>query len=185
MNKIGEAAKSSGIGMTMLGVTCIILGMLCMLMPAIAGVSVAVVVGVLVVAAGFVRMFWAFKAGGIGKGILVFLIGVLTVLGGVMLLANPLLTTGLLTILLAVYFVVDGIFEIAAGAGLRSQGGSGWLIFGGIVSILLGIMIWRQFPLSGLWAIGVLFGIKLFFIGLIMLTGGSALRAVGKQVEGA
>jgi uncharacterized membrane protein HdeD (DUF308 family) len=52
------------------------------------------------------------------------------------------------------------------------------MIFGGIVSILLGFMIWGQFPLSGPYALGILLGIKLFFVGLIMVTGGSTLRAL-------
>jgi uncharacterized membrane protein HdeD (DUF308 family) len=54
---------------------------------------------------------------------------------------------------------------------LKPGTGWGWLLFGGIVSILLGIIIWRQFPLSGVFAIGILFGIKLFFNGLLMVTG--------------
>ena len=42
-------------------------------------------------------------------------------------------------------------------------------------------MIWRQFPLSGLWAVGILLGIKLFFIGLIMVTAGLAVRSLAKK----
>ena len=59
-----------------------------------------------------------------------------------------------------------------------------WQLFGphrGIVSIWLGIIIWGQFPLSGVWAIGILLGIKLFFVGLIMLKGGSAVRSMAKE----
>jgi uncharacterized membrane protein HdeD (DUF308 family) len=55
------------------------------------------------------------------------------------------------------------------------------MLFGGIVSILLGIMMWRQFPLAGAWAIGILLGIKLFFVGLIMVTTGSTLRSLAKD----
>jgi len=44
-----------------------------------------------------------------------------------------------------------------------------------------GIMIWGQFPLSGVWAIGILLGIKLVFVGLIMLMGGSAVRSMAKR----
>ena len=47
-----------------------------------------------------------------------------------------------------------------------------------MVSILFGMIIWGLFPLSGLWAIDILLGIKLFFVGLIMVTGGSAVRAM-------
>jgi uncharacterized membrane protein HdeD (DUF308 family) len=49
----------------------------------------------------------------------------------------------------AFYFLLDGISEIGGWVRLRPQAGSGWLLFGGIVSIWLGIMIWGQFPLSG------------------------------------
>lgn len=56
--------------------------------------------------------------------------------------------------------------------------GSGWLVFGGIVSIILGVLIWAQYPLSGAWAMGILLGIKLFFVGLAMLAGGSAVRSL-------
>jgi uncharacterized membrane protein HdeD (DUF308 family) len=178
MSKVLDNVKSGGTRMTVLGVVAMILGVLCMLMPGITGLSVMTMVGVLVLLAGFVRMFWAFKAGTFGKGLLVFILGGLTVLAGIALLANPLLAAGVMTILLAIYFVADGIAEIAAGIGR-----SGWLVFAGIVSILLGIMLWRQFPLGGVLAIGILFGIKLFMVGLIMITGGSALRSLAARVK--
>jgi uncharacterized membrane protein HdeD (DUF308 family) len=109
-----------------------------------------------------------------------FVIGGLTLLCGIALLANPLFASGVLTIMLALYFIIDGILEIAAAMRLRPEAGWGWMLFGGIVSILLGAVIWSQFPLSGIWAIGILLGIKLFFVGLIMVTSGSALRSMSK-----
>jgi len=171
--------------MTILGVLAIISGMVCMIMPGLVGLSVVTMVGVFVLLGGILRMIWAFKAGSVGKGVLGFAIGVLTLLGGVVLLANPILGSGVLTLILAIYFIVDGISEFAVGMQGRPLPGSGWLVFGGVVSILLGIMIWAQFPLAGVWAIGILFGIKLFFVGLLMVTGGSAVHAVAKRVEGA
>jgi uncharacterized membrane protein HdeD (DUF308 family) len=110
-----------------------------------------------------------------------FAIGVLTLLCGIVLVANPLFAAGMLTVMVAVYFILDGIVEIAGGVQLRPKPGSGWMIFGGIVSILLGFMIWGQFPLSGPYALGILLGIKLFFVGLIMVTGGSTLRELAKS----
>jgi uncharacterized membrane protein HdeD (DUF308 family) len=136
--------------------------------------------GVLVLAGGIVRIIWAFGSGSVGKGLLVFAIGVLTLLCGIGLLANPLFASGILTIILAVYFVLDGMFEIVAGINRRPGSGWGWMLFGGIVSILLGAVIWSQFPLSGIWAIGILLGIKLVFVGLIMVTAGSAVRSMSK-----
>ena len=181
MNELTEDLKTGSRNMTIFGVVTIILGILAMLAPGLTGVSVAILVGVIVLVAGIVRIIWAFQAGSLGKGLLMLAIGGLTLLCGIALVANPLFASGVLTIMLAVYFILDGICEIAAGSRLRPAAGWGWMLFGGIVSILLGIMIWAQFPLSGAWAIGILLGIKLFFVGLIMVTGGSVVRSTAQE----
>ena len=181
MNELKEAAKEGGKNMTIFGVIAIILGILAMLAPGLTGMSVVLLVGVIVLVGGIVRIIWAFQAGSLGKGLLMFAIGGLTLLCGIVLMANPLFASGVLTVMLAIYFIIDGIVEIAAAMRLRPTPGWGWMLFGGIVSILLGMMIWGQFPLSGLWAIGILLGIKLFFVGLIMVMGGSAARSLAKE----
>ena len=177
MNNLAEAAKAGGKRMTAFGVIAIILGMLAMLAPGLTGISIAMLLGGLVVVSGIVRMMWAFQSGSLGRGLWMFAIGGLTLFCGIALLANPLFASGVVTILLAAYFLLDGICEIAAGFGrMRDRGG--WLLFGGIVSVMLGVMIWAQYPLSGAWAMGTLLGIKLFFVGLTMITAGSAVRSV-------
>ena len=180
MNDLEEAAKAGGKKMTVFGVIAILLGILAMLTPAVVGTSVLLFLGVIVLVAGIVRIIWAFGSGSVGKGLLMFAIGLLTFFCGVGLIANPLFASGVLTIILAVYFVLDGLAEIVAG--IRKKGSQGWvwMVLSGIISNLLAVVIWRQFPLSGIWAIGVLLGIKLFFVGLIMVTGGSALRKLAK-----
>jgi uncharacterized membrane protein HdeD (DUF308 family) len=181
MSEFADAAKTGSKTMTIFGAIAIILGIFAMLAPGLTGLSIAMVVGVLVVIGGIVRMLWAFQSGSLGKGLLMFAIGALTLLCGIALVANPLFAAGFLTVFLAVYFVIDGISEIAAGFQTRPAPGSGWMIFGGIVSILFGIMMWQQYPLAGAWAIGILLGIKLFFVGLMMITGGSAVRSLAKE----
>ena len=181
MNQLTDAAKAGGKRMTVFGIISIILGMLAMLVPGLTGLSVVLLMGVFVLLAGIVRIIWAFQAGSFGKGLLMFAVGGLTLLCGIALIAHPLFASGVLTIMLAVYFIADGIFEITASMRLRPESGWGWMLFGGIVSILLGMMIWGQFPLSGVWAIGILLGIKMFFIGLIMIMGGSAVRSMANK----
>ena len=178
MSDAADVIAKGGKNAKILGIIAIILGFLAMLAPGLTGVSVAIVVGALAVVAGILRMIWAFSAGSLGKGVLVFVIGVLTLLCGLVLLGNPLFATGVLTLLLAAYFIVDGITELIAG--FRVSVGRGWLVFGGIVSILLGILIWAQFPLSGAWAIGILVGVKLLMVGMIMVTAGSAAQSVAR-----
>ena len=180
MNEFAGVAKAGGNRMTLFGVIAIILGILAMMAPVLTGMWVIILVGVLVLIGGIVRIIWALQAGSLGKGLPMFAIGGLTLLCGIVLLAHPLFASGVLTILLALYFVLDGISEIVASVRLRPGSGWGWMLFGGIVSLCLGIIIWRQFPLSGVWAIGILLGIKLFFVGLIMLMGRSPVRSMAK-----
>jgi uncharacterized membrane protein HdeD (DUF308 family) len=181
MNELSEAAKAGGKKMTVFGVIAILLGLLAILSPAVAGTSVLLILGVIVLVAGIIRIIWAFGSGSVGKGVLMFAIGVLTLLCGIGLIANPLFASGVLTVILAVYFLLDGLAEIVAGFKQKGRQGWIWMLLGGIVSVLLAGIIWKQFPLSGIWAIGVLLGIKLFFIGLIMVTGGSTLRQMAKS----
>lgn len=164
--------------MKLFGVMAIVFGILAIASPWVAGQSVMWLVGVLVMAVGVMRMIWAFKAGSLGKGILVFLIGVLTLVAGITVIAHPVMTAGVLTILLAIYFFVDGFSEIMAAFALPSGGdGKGWLIFDGLVTIALGVMIFMGFPVAGTLAIGVFLGIKLVLIGFTMFTLGAVAKA--------
>ncbi|MGD8377262.1 MAG: DUF308 domain-containing protein [Acidobacteriota bacterium] len=181
MSATPDAAAAAGKNMTLYGVAAMVLGLLAMLAPIVTGLSVVLLVGAFVAVAGAARMVWALRAGSIGKGLLSLGIGVLTLLCGLALLTDPILASGLLTVALAVYLVVDGVFELAVAFRLPSGAGRGWMGFGGIISILLGIMIWSQFPLSGPLAIGILLGVKLLFVGLMMITTGSTVRAMADR----
>ncbi len=74
------------------------------------------------------------------------------------------------------YLVVSGAFEVMMSFQFRPASGWGWAALSGAASVLLGIMIWNQFPLSGAWAIGILVGVRLFFNGLTLLMLGLAAR---------
>ncbi len=161
--------------MRLMGWLSIIFGVLAIAMPWIAGQSILLMVGALVIAAGIMRMIWAFQAGSLGKGVLVFLIGVLTLLAGFAVVANPLMSSAILTIMLSIYFFVDGLSEFFAAFSI--QEGKGWLLFDAVVTVLLGIMLFTGFPLAGTVAIGVFLGIKLIFVGVTMLS----LRSMAKH----
>jgi len=184
MSDISTQVRASGRNVTVFGIITIILGMAAIAAPAITGLSVVLTVGLLVIVGGILRMFWAFGAGSFGKGVLAFAIGGLTFLCGVALATDPLIASGFLTIILAVFLIADGVAEIVGAFSLSPESGRGWLLVGGIVSIILGTMIWRQFPLSGVWAIGVILGIRLLSMGMVMVGGGSAMRTLAKDASG-
>ena len=180
---LANMVKKDSTAVLILGILTVILGVLAMMAPLMAGVAVALSVGILLIIAGVMRTIFAFKCKSWGKGILIFLLGLLTLLVGFYMVSRPGAALVTLTLFLAAYFVVDGIFEIIEAFDLKPIDGWGWMLFGGIVSILLGIMIWRQWPVSGAWAIGILFGIKLIFAGWAMVGIGMAGRGAAGAAE--
>ena len=121
MNNLTEAMTDSSRTGTVFGIAAIIFGVLAMLSPMFSGMMATAIIGVLLVAAGFARTIYAFKAGSFGKGLLTFLFGGLSIACGVILLARPLFGLISLTLVLAFYFLVDGITEIVAAFKVRKE----------------------------------------------------------------
>ncbi|MBT8468506.1 MAG: DUF308 domain-containing protein [Deltaproteobacteria bacterium] len=172
---LGTIKQHAGVGMAV-GILVVVAGLLALLSPLVAGLSIAIAVGVLIVASGVSRLFLAFKMGSFGHGLLVFLLGLLSILIGGYMLARPGMALATLTLVLATYFAVDGGFQIIWAFRLRPIKGWGWALFSGVVSLALGIMIWRQFPMSGVWAVGTLAGIQMVFGGSSVASVCSAAR---------
>ena len=70
---------------------------------------------------------------------------------------------------LAIFFVVEGIFDLVFYFRQRGAPGAGWMLFDGIVTLILGLLVWRQWPSSSLWVIGTLVGISMIFTGTTRL----------------
>lgn len=174
--------RHAGLGIVV-GILVVIAGFLALLSPLVAGLSVAIAVGVLLIASGVSRLFLAFKMGSFGPGLLVFVIGLLSIVAGGYMVSRPGLALATLTLFLAAYFFVDGIFEIIWAFRLRPIKGWGWTLFSGIAALALGIMIWRQFPISGMWAVGTLAGIHMIFGGSSVASICSAARSAAKEAQ--
>ncbi|MDD2903110.1 MAG: HdeD family acid-resistance protein [Syntrophales bacterium] len=90
--------------------------------------------------------------------------GILAIVVGFLLATNPGASAVMLTLLLAMFFMVGGIFRIITALMMRFPSW-GWRLLNGVVALVLGILIWNQWPLSGLWVIGFFVGIDLIFSG--------------------
>lgn len=150
----------------------LVAGVLALVAPLVSGLTVAIMVGVLMLVAGLTRLIDAFQGGGFWSGVL----GVISGIAGLVMIIHPMLGLASITMVLVAYFLVLGISEIVAAFQLRPVQGWGFLLFSGIVSVLLAWMIWSQWPLSGAWAVGVLVGVQLIFSGMTMIALGSALK---------
>ena len=170
-----EAKKNSGF-LIFLGILTVIFGVIAIGSPLITGVAVAVFVGFLLLASGVARIVHALKSNQWGTGFWGTIIGLLGVVAGLLMIFRPLVGLVTMTMLLAIYFLVDGISEIIAAFKIKPDQGWGWVLFNGIIAVLLGFFIWRQWPFSGAWAIGVLVGLDLLLTGVVLILLARALR---------
>lgn len=179
-----EGIKKNARLAVIVGIIMLICGFLAVGSPMVAGVSVTMFVGAMLIVGGIAQCFLAFKAGAFGRGLLIFIVGALTAVAGFYMLNQPLAGLASITIVLAAYFVVTGISELIGAFQARPADGWFVMLVSAIVTLLLGIMIWRQFPFSGGWAVGVLFGVKLIFSGITLIFIGRGVRGVAKDAEG-
>jgi len=158
------------------GVSLIILGMLAVGSPLIAAVAVNVVIAWLIVFAGAVHLTVAFHTREAGSLIWRLLVGLAYVFFGVYLLARPALGVVSLTLVLATLFLVEGVLNIVLFFRIRSLQGSSWVLIDGIVTLLLGLMIYTQWPSSSAWAIGTLVGVSMIISGVTRVMLSLAVR---------
>src|ERR1700730_12169500 len=147
------------------GVLLIVFGVVAIGSPFLAAVAVNVVIAWLIVLAGVVHLMLAFRAHGAGSMIWKLLVGLAYVFFGGYLILHPLLGVASLTLLLASLFLIEGVLNIVLYVKMRPVKGSAWVLIDGIVTLLLGLLIYMQWPSSSAWAIGTLVGISMISSG--------------------
>jgi len=154
-----------------LGICLIVLGTIALGSSVLATMATVVLIGWLLIIGGVlegVHAFW--RERGWGGFFIDLLTGILYVVVGFMMVANPAEAAVTLTLVIVLFLMFGGIFRVIVALMLRFPHW-GWLVLHGAVNLLLGIAIWRQWPLSGLWVIGLFVGLDLIFNGwsLVML----------------
>ncbi|HEY2119548.1 MAG TPA: DUF308 domain-containing protein [Candidatus Acidoferrum sp.] len=160
----------------------IILGIIAIAEPMVAAIAVALLVGWLLIFGGVAHLVSAFGGGGVGRVFWQVLIGVVYLIGGFYFLTHPLVGVGTLTLVLAGIILAEGVLEIIAFFKTRTSGGSVWLLINGLITLLLGGLIWFHWPSSSVWAIGILLGVNLLMTGITRLMFGLAARKLVKTV---
>ena len=158
------------------GCALILVGILAIIAPLLAGVALETIVAWLLIFGGFSHLFLAWHVRGAGAHLWEILIGLAYLLAGGYLFFHPLAGLVGLTAILGAYLLIKGIFELIAGFSLRSVPGGTWLLLDGAINFILGIIIWRQFPFAASWVIGTLLGITILFSGISRLAFGMAAR---------
>ena len=160
-----------------LGVSLIVLGAIALGSVGIASLAAAAVIGTLLLLAGAAEVVGAFWCRCWSGFFLELLSGVLSIVVGLLFLRAPGGALAALTLLLACFLMVGGIFKVGA-AGAYRFATWGWSLAGGIIDVILGLMIWQGWPASALWVIGLFVGIDLIFRGFNWIALGLALHSL-------
>lgn len=158
------------------GVALVVLGVLAVGSPLVAAFAVEGAISWLIVFAGVVHIVLAFRAHGAGSMIWKLLVGLAYVAFGGYLIFRPVLGVASLTLALAALFVIEGVLDLVLYSKMRALHGSSWVLIDGIITLLLGLMIYMQWPSSALWAIGLLVGISMMISGVTRIAMSLAIR---------
>jgi uncharacterized membrane protein HdeD (DUF308 family) len=159
-----------------LGIAFVVLGVIAFLNMFMATIASVFYVGLLMLIGAVAQVFHAFGVKSWGSFFFWLLSGLLYAVAGVVTLRNPLLASVVLTLVLAISLIVGGILRIWAGFSSRPQASWGWIVASGVVTLLAGLVIWRHWPVSSLWILGMFLSIDLMFQGWSDIAFGLALR---------
>lgn len=174
-----EHAKLTSIS----GWILVIAGLLALMSPFVAGLSLTIMLGALLIIGGVGQCFLAFKAGAFGRALMMLVVGALMLAVGGFLMSQPVAGLAKITFILVAYFVVAGASELFVGLQLRPASGWGWVVIDGIVTLLLGLVLWMKWPISGALAVGILFGIKMVFAGWALVFIGKSVKTITKDAS--
>jgi uncharacterized membrane protein HdeD (DUF308 family) len=159
-----------------MGIALIILGVAAIGSSMITTFATVLVFGILMLLGAIFQVVTALWGRSWRGFVLHLLAGVLYLIAGLFMIENPLEAAVGLTFLVAACLLVGGILRIGLSVVERFEGW-GWVLLNGVVSVILGLGIWPQWPLSGLWVIGLFVGIEMVFSGLSWVMLGLAVRS--------
>ncbi len=174
---VGGIKRATGWSIA-LAVLMIIAGIIAMFAPWEAGFVITLVIGWSAIFNGFAQIIFAFRTHGGLHIAWEIVLGVVYIIAGIFLLLHPGAGLLALTLFLASFLLVYGVFALVLAFQMRPRRAWGWVLFDGIITILLGILIWAHWPINSEWVVGTLFGISIFISGITRLMVSLAVRGV-------
>jgi uncharacterized membrane protein HdeD (DUF308 family) len=146
------------------GIVLALLGIAAVIRSFAATVASMMFFGWMLLFAGVVEFVNAFMVGHWGGFFLHLLASILFIVTGFLLVIRPVVSAEVATFVMSMFFLIGGLYQLIASAWTHMSGW-GWQAFAGFISSLMGVLLLVQWPLSGLWAIGLFIGIDLIFAG--------------------
>jgi len=171
----GIARKATGWSIA-ISIVLIIAGILAIGLPLEAGIAVNIFVAWMLVFASAAHFVFAWITRERGGVLFKVLIGILYLAIAIYLLDHPARGLATLTLALAFYLVIEGVMEIILFFQQRKAGAAGWYLFDGVVTLVLGFLVWKTWPSSAEWVLGTLVGISMLISGITRLMFSMMLR---------
>jgi uncharacterized membrane protein HdeD (DUF308 family) len=164
------------------GIIMLVLGILAVIVPMAAALVIAVFVGWLLLISGIVGLIAIFSTRHMPAFVWGLVTAALSIVVGALLIWNPLRGVVTLTIVLTAFFIVEGVFQVVTAFAFREVSGHslGWMLVSGIADLVLAVIIIAGWPVSAVWAIGLLVGINLITTGWATLIAAFAGRALAR-----
>jgi uncharacterized membrane protein HdeD (DUF308 family) len=166
----------------LLGVLLVLGGIVAITYPCVSSVGAVMVLGIILIVSGVFTIIGAFWAGKWSALFLQLLVGILYVMVGMAVRDSPLESIALVTMFMAAFFIVVGAFRVMVSV-IERFPQWGWALINGVVTLLVGLIIYDSFPLSALWVIGLLVGIELLFNGWTWIMLSLVIRQIPENKE--
>jgi uncharacterized membrane protein HdeD (DUF308 family) len=174
--------RASGTSLA-LSIILIIFGLVAIALPLVSSIGVAIVIGWMVIFAGIAQLVHAFQSTGIGPIVWKGLVALIYLVAGFSLIARPVAGVAGLTLVLGVFLFAEGIADVVAYFATRKSGSSPWMLLDGIITLILGFLIWNRWPSSSLWVIGTFVGISMVMTGTTRFMMALAVRRVASHLS--
>jgi len=174
---LGDLQKN-WLWLMVLGCVLVVLGIIGLGSAVFYTVAGILYLGVLIFLSGILQLIHSFQAKGWKSLILSMLIGVLYLVAGYLVIVNPLEVSVMITLILAIIFICVGIARIVMAMQHMAYKGWGMILFNGIITVLLGIIIAGGWPISGLWVIGTFIAVELLLNGISCIALSLAVKKI-------
>ena len=164
-----ETVKRHSLWYLVQGGLMVLAGVLALAYPALSSVAVVFFLGWLLIISGIFQGIGLIGARHVPHFWLQLVSVVLFVIVGMLFLRNPGESLVTLTLLLIVFFMVEGISKVIFALTIRPLANWGWVLGSGIVGIVLAFYLWTTIPVTAVWLIGVLLGIELIAEGIALV----------------
>ena len=171
-----ETVKRYSLWYLIQGVLLVVAGVLAIISPVIASVAVVFLLGWILIISGVLQGIGLIGASNVPHFWLQLISAVLAILIGVLLLRSPDSSLLIMTMLLIVYFMVEGIAKVIFALTIRPFPNWGWVLASGLVGIILSCILWANMPLTAGWVLGLM-------LGLLLITEGVALTYLAWDVH--